>query len=332
MTIRLATDADRNAWNRYVDTHGEVPPCPRYEWRDILERAYRVTTYLFLAEDEQGAVKGICPTYVTKPWGGKPILYSLRFGLLADDAHTYATMLAHLEAFCREQGIVSYLITSGYAKCGSGTQPLIKRTLVMNTAGSGEALWNSLRNKTRNMIRKAQHAGLTVEHGFENIGIFYRIYKERMLGKHIPIHGLDFFEHLAKELKGSAELLVAKQGNVPLAGMVLLWGSHTALYPYQASSPQGERVAANQFLIWEAMRFCQAHGITSMDMGESKEGSPVYQSKLNFGGTPREIYYYSGGAGSSSGLSSLPQWLLVHAPFWIGEKMGPWIKRQGRII
>lgn len=260
------------------------------------------------------------------------MLYSLRFGLLTDDERTFTALLEHIEAFSSERGMASHLASSGYIKWESGMRPLIKKTLVMNTAGSEEVLWNAFRNKTRNMIRKAQNAGLQVERGFENLDIFYRIYTRRMLGKNIPIHSLNFFKHIAKELKGSADLFVAKQGNVLMGGMVVFFGKRTALYPYQASSPEGERFAANQFLIWEAMRFCQKHGITTLDMGESKEGSPVYQSKLNFGGIPREVYYYSGGVESSSKLFSLSQSVFAHAPFLVRKKIGPWIKRQGRII
>lgn len=332
MNIRLAADADRDAWNIYVKTHPEVPPLVRYEWRTILERAYRVPTYFFLAEDDGGAVKGICATYVTKPWGGKPMLYSLRFGLLADGEAVGQALLSHIRNFCSTQGIGAYLVTSGY-NLFQNDKVETKKTVGLCLLDSEKEMWNSLRNKTRNMIRKAQKAGLIVERGFENVEAFYRIYAKRMLEKGVPIHSLAFFKQTIKELKDFAELLVVKRGGMPVGGLLLLVDKHTAIYPYQASLPEGEQYASNQLLIWEAMHLCHRRGITMLDMGESKEGSSVYQSKLNFGGTPRDVYYYSfGGNGSPSILSAMSQILFARAPFWVRKKIGPWIKQQGRVI
>lgn len=330
MNIRLATDTDREAWNSYLDAHPEVPPLAHYEWRAIFKRAYGVSTYFFIAEDG-GTVRGVCATYTTKPWGGKPTLYSLRFGLVGDDETAGQALLSHIQNFCSTQGIGVYLVTSGYSRF-LHDRVETKKTVILDLLDSEEKMWNALRNKTRNMIRKARKSGLTVERGFHNIKAFYNIYTRRMLEKSVPIHSLEFFQQIAIELKGDAELLVAKHSNVLVGGMLLLVGKHAAVYPYQASNPEGKGYAANQLLIWEAMRLCQAHGVQMLDMGESKEGSPVYQSKINFGGTPRDIYYYSFGEASHSRLSALPNFVFNHSPAWIRRQIGPRLKKQGRMI
>src|SRR3989338_8904241 len=201
----------------------------------------------------------------------------------------------------------------------------VKKTVVMELASSADEMWKGLRNKTRNMLRKAKNAGLTIECGFENLDAFYRIYARRMLEKKVPIHSIGFFKHVAKELDGCTQLLVATHNGVPVGGMLLLMGTHTALYPYQSSTSEGERYGANQLLVWEAMRFCLARDITTLDMGESKEGGSVYQSKINFGGISKDLYYYTFQDGHSSKFSELPGFIFAHVPVRIRGTIGPWI-------
>lgn len=340
MEVRIATESDREPWNQYIDAHSEVPPLARYEWCDILEHSHRVQTFFFLAEDDRGTVRGICATYVTKPLGAKQMLYSLRFGLLADDETAGQALVSHIRNFCSTQGIGAYLVTSGYKNViasepqGERGDPvtMTRKTVVLDILDSEEKMWNALRNKTRNMIRKAQNAGLIVERGFENLNAFYRIYARRMIEKEVPIHNQHFFLAIGEALKDNALLLVAKDKWKIVGGLLLLYGKRSAIYPYQASLKQGEHLASNQLLIWEAMRFCRERGVSKLDMGESREGSPVYQSKINFGGTPRDLYYYSFGDVSQSKLSALPLFLFIHAPLLARKKIGPWIKQQGRIM
>lgn len=329
MNIRLATDVDRNRWNAYADS-SDTPPLARYEWRNILEKTYSVATYFFIAQDEQGVVKGICPTYVSKLWGGKSMLYSLRFGLLADDETIRAVLLSHIQQFCYENQIASYLVTSGYVDSISNAR--IKKTIIMKIADEEEELWNSLRNKTRNMIRKAQHAGIHIKRGFENLEEFYRVYVQRMLEKGVPIHRLDFFTNIVKALPDNAELLCAMHERRLVGGLLLLIGKKTSIYPYQASLREGEQLASNQLLIWEAMRYCRERGIAALDMGESTEGSTVYQSKINFGGKPKEVYYYHTiGEPASSPLPFVSK-MFPYLPSVLKTKVGIWLKKQGRLL
>lgn len=203
---------------------------------------------------------------------------------------------------------------------------------MMDLSDSEKEMWNALRNKTRNMIRKAQNAGLIVELGFQHLEAFYRIYAKRMLEKGVLIHSQYFFEAIADHLKDSATLLTVKDKGKVVGGMLFLYGQRSAIYPYQASLKQGEQLASNQLLIWEAMRLCQEHGMKMLDMGESSEGSPVYRSKINFGGITKDVYYYSFRQMSSSKFSALPLFLFIHSPLCVREKMGPRLKQKGRII
>jgi hypothetical protein len=79
-------------------------------------------------------------------------------------------------------------------------------------------------------------------------------------------------------------------------------------------------------------------------MGESKEGGNVYLSKINFGGQPRDVYYYTtflpqgivesnlkGPIGENQS-SSLIFRLLNNAPIYIKKRLASYTKKTQRII
>ena len=78
------------------------------------------------------------------------------------------------------------------------------------------------------------------------------------------------------------------------------------------------------------------------ESGASREGSPVYESKVNFGGAPQPVYYYDGLAGvrgsSSAGSASpsaaqkLDEFLLHRSPMWLRRRYAFWKRRQGRLL
>ncbi len=341
MQIKLVTQADREKWDGFLDKFPDIPPMNRYVWNDILKDSYGVRTYFFIALDDNGDVVGILPAYITRDIRRRMNLYSLRFGLVAGNKDCCAELLDHIKRFCEKNKIMSCSITTGYDSIDAGYAEIVKKTIVLNISGSEEATWQSLRDKTRNMIRKSIKSGLTTERGPENIKVFYDIYAENMLEKGIPIHRLDFFKSIFQKMGNNAELITVKSGGNIIGGMLVLYSAGAAIYPFQASLAGFRSHAPNQFLVWEAVRSCIKRCIPALDMGESSEGSNVYDFKVNFGGVPRDVYYYStflrnGEQSENGGIRKAGQSFAVRAlsaaPFFMRKPLGLWLKPQGRII
>jgi hypothetical protein len=97
-------------------------------------------------------------------------------------------------------------------------------------------------------------------------------------------------------------------------------------------------------LNWAAMKRCAERGVGILDMGESRKGSPVFQSKANFGGTPRDVFYYKVGrrAARSFGGALLGQagrianvadaWLASQAPLPIRRRFAERKMARGRLM
>lgn len=339
MKIRLALKHDKEAWDCYLDKFPEIPPLNHYDWKEILEKCYRVETPFFIASNERNEICGLLPTYIIRDLKGKKRLYSLRYGCIADNSDMRKELLLYVRTFCQQNNIGSGLITTGYNPIERDQKGLVKKTVIARLAHDEESTWKSLKDKTRNMIRKAIKSNITAEKGLHNLKEFYNIYSSNMLEKGISIHSYQFFEDMHAKMKGKAELIVAKKEEKVIAGILLLFSGSTALYPFQSSLRSYRRFAPNDFLIWEAIRSCLHKGIYKLDMGESREEGPTYRFKTNFGGSPRDIYYYSVSLSKRKGIKkgwrrqrSLASEVLVRSPFLLRRKMALWIKRRERII
>ena len=348
MKVRLATEADSRRWDEYLDSAPSNAPLNRYAWKEVLERSYGVRVRFLIASNDGGDICGVLPTYSTGDFVGTTRVYSLRFGLVADSDDVANALLSHLSDLCEENGAASTLVTSGYTRRDTQLQEIRKTTILMDLAQSEEAEWKSLRDKSRNMIRKGCASNLVAEKGFHNLQDFYDIYCAVMLRKGIPIQSLHFFRTVVETLRAQSELIVAKRDDRVIGGLLILFGKDVAIYPWQCSLPESQQYATNQFLLWEAIKACLQRRMLKLDMGECVEGGSVYLFKKNFGGRPQDIYYYAGEPPGRAGNgrrskpararalgylnSQIGRMLTQRSPLWLRRKAGPRVRSRGRIL
>jgi hypothetical protein len=339
ITVRCATDADAPLWDAFVAAHASLPVLYQYVWRHILRQSYGAPTHFFLALDVAGDIQGVCPTYVTRAIGAHPMLYGFRSGLLANDASVADALVSAIERWSRAQGVDAMLLSSDVQAFFGSRSPIEKTTLLLDLAPTDAAMLVTLGKKTRNMIRKAERSGVVVETSPNGLDALYRLYAARMIEKSVPMHRRSFFAHIVRCLGDDVRVFVARHDGRAVGALLLMVGERMGFYPYQASSHAGERVAATQLLIWEAMRFCAARGIPTLDMGESTQGSTVFQSKINFGGRASPVYSYRSLPqenvpsffGERVAMKLLTTALTV-GPSFIRYRAGLFLKARGRIL
>lgn len=333
--VREATDIDAPRWDAFLLARPLARPLALYAWRRVLADAYGTETRFLLAE-RGGAVAGVLPLYVTRKPGRAPSMYSLRFGLEADDAAA-AALLDHARAFAEARG-ASWSVSSVARHEALAPAPRLRKTVTLALAPTEGAAWKGLRDKTRNMIRKAEKSGATVVHGAEWLDELHRLYAATMLRKDVPQHGIAFFRALGRHLAPHVTVLAARRDGRTIGAMALIGGGAVACYPYQAADEDGRAAGAIPLLNWAAMRRAIAGGATLLDMGESAEGGPVYRAKVNFGGTPADIFYRdsrpkaAADAATGSGARSLAVRVFSRAPGFVRRPISRWRLRTGRIV
>jgi len=340
LAVREARDADAAAWNAFIDALPETSPLARYEWRAVLHESYGLATHYLVAE-QAGQIAGTLAAYETKGFLGERSFFSVRGGLVARDA---AASAALLDGCQRLSGPRRCVVGSGWTPAPGGNAAQVRTTVQLSIAGDAERLWSDLRDKTRNMIRRAEKEQLRIVSGFDQVGILASHYQDNMLRLGVAIHSRRFFENVVKHLGKESEILVAWRGDTPVASMLLHYGRDTACYPVQNAVLEYRALAPVQLLIWHAMKRCAEKGIRLLDMGESRQGSPVFQSKVNFGGSPRDVFYYDlspQGGGRPDGLLTqtlrraahvADSWLATRSPLPLRRTFAQRSLTRGRVM
>jgi len=291
MTIFIAKDKDKNSWNNYCERQVNLPPLSRFEWKYVLENSYDVEVFPIIALDDQDQVCGILPIYEIKDYSGRPNLYSLKFGLIPDDANVAEGLVRFANQLAQERNSTKLTISPGYDRYELNADHNLTKTVTLKIIASEDEMWKSIRGKARNMAKKARKEGIAVEQGVNNLEEFYSMYSNRMLLKGVRIHSLNYFQNIIKHMGDQTQLFIARKNGDLVGGMFLLYSGDTGAYIYGGSLID-RGTSPNQLLLWEMVCFCISKGIKYLDLGESIEGSGVYNFKIWFGGTPKDIHYY----------------------------------------
>jgi len=291
MQVRLATIEDSTRWNDYCQKQANLPPLPNYEWLQVFEDTYGVKIFPIVALDESNEIRGLLPIYQIFDYMGNPNLYSLKNSLIADDIDTIHKLIGYTEQLAQERNAKQVIITSGYHRLELPNHFMPIQTVTLDISPNEDEMWMFIRGKARNMIKKATKDGIVTKQGIHHLKEFYEMYSQRMLQKGVRIHSLAYFENIVKYMENQTQFFIAKRDGETIGGMLLVYGKDTGAYVF-GGSLVGRGTSPNQLLLWEMIQFSIKKGIKNLDLGESAAGSGVYNFKVWFGGTPRDIHYY----------------------------------------
>jgi hypothetical protein len=178
-------------------------------------------------------------------------------------------------------------------------------THVLDLTVGFEQLWNeAFSPKNRNKCRKAENAGVQAQN--ESTPAMARVYHEiyaaasAKWGYTEPPYPPELFAALLES--PDAQLWIARLDQEPIAGTVLLRGSHDLLSWSTAILPGRQELAPNNALLRAAIEAACDAGVRYVDFGAS-EGLPgVAKFKESFGAQPQDYAIVE--------LSSLPNRVL----------------------
>ena len=346
LTVRPAGPRDAAAWDAFVDGFPHHSPLARFLWRDILERRHGGTAHFLIAETPGGAIEGVVATYIVRSLRGRKRLFTLQRGLLATGTAATQQLGAALAALIQREGISGGNITGETPEPLAGLAASETTTLVIPLLGNDDENWAALRDKTRNMVRKAERSGITVRRGLAHLPALYDIYAREMVARGIPIYSRGLWEDAARAFGDNARILVAQHDGRTIGGVFLLFGRATACDFFQASRLETRKLAPIPLLLWESMRDATAMGLSRLDLGPSTPGGNTYKAKTNFGGVPETFAKYDltkprrpdDGEGASTArvaVASAPSlraradtYLSQHAWWPIRYRFNLWKRRQ----
>lgn len=166
------------------------------------------------------------------------------------------------------------------------------QTLVLHILPDEDAMWKKMESRARNMVRKAEKSGVTVEKlkgTPEDISGFYGMLESTFAksGMHPP-HPKRFYEAMTDILmpEGKLLFLAALAEGKKIAFGFFPFDGYEMHYLSGSSLPEYNKLAPNNLMQWEVIRFAVQKKISVYDLGGTGIGA-IDKFKASFGGQPK---------------------------------------------
>jgi FemAB-related protein (PEP-CTERM system-associated) len=295
MDIVFCGAQERAEWDSYVESSPAATVCHPFLWQLVIGRAYGHRPFYLLAR-QNGRVRGILPLFLVKSRLFGKSLASMPFldygGVCADDEATGRLLLERAMELLGDHGADYLEIRQSVSPAGGGLLRLDKVSMKLNLSPGIEAVWRSFPTKIRNHVRKAEKSGLRAYvGGGEWLDDFYPVFAANMRDLGSPVHHRSFFTRMFEEFGSQARLIVARDGQRTVGGLVCLFFKDTATVFWASSLREYFSRCPNNLLYWQALQYAFGRGCTRFDFGRSSIGSGTYDFKRQWGAEPTQIYW-----------------------------------------
>jgi FemAB-related protein (PEP-CTERM system-associated) len=200
---------------------------------------------------------------------------------------------------------------------------------------SASALWDALKPKVRNQIRKGESHGLTVSWGgIELLEPFYGVFARNMRDLGTPCYGRNLFKEILLAFPADAELCVVRYQSRPVAAAILDHDAGITRVPSASSLRCFNWTNANMFMYWRLLERAIGRGQHTFDFGRSTIDGNTYRFKKQWGATPHPSvwqYYLRRGGVSDVRPDNAKYRFAIRAwqclPVWLTRCIGPAIVR-----
>jgi lipid II:glycine glycyltransferase (peptidoglycan interpeptide bridge formation enzyme) len=148
----------------------------------------------------------------------------------------------------------------------------------------------------RKAVRKAERGGLTVEFSTEESVLreFFDLFCRTRRKHGAPPQPFRFFacirEHVLQ--RGHGWIVLARQGNRPVASAIYFHAGRDALYKFGASDERLQHLRGNNLVMWAAIGKYAREGFATLDFGRTSLGNEgLRKFKLSWGATESALSY-----------------------------------------
>ncbi|MDR3542781.1 MAG: FemAB family PEP-CTERM system-associated protein [Desulfocapsaceae bacterium] len=293
--IRLFSPSDEHRWNDYVDNHSAGTPFHRIPWKKTVEASFGHHSYYLLAEESDGSVVGVFPLFHLKSFLFGNYLTSIPFaelgGPLADSAGALQALVDYgiditknlkcdyLEIRSRN-AIPGFKVKSLYYNFSREIFPEVEANLA------------AIPRKSRAAVRHGIKSGLTAEFGNHLLGQFYEVLAHSYHTLGTPVFSFGYFRRLlANHADSSQVMIIRTKEQTPVAAVMTFFYRDQVIPYYAGSLLEFRKLAPNDFMYWELMKYGCEQGYRIFDFGRSKEGTGSFDFKRHWGFEPKPLAY-----------------------------------------
>lgn len=201
---------------------------------------------------------------------------------------------------------------------------------------TSDALWDAIKAKVRNQIRKAQkNEGFSIHWGGHDIlDEFYEVFCKNMRDLGTPPFGRSLFAALVNHFPGDAEFCCVRLEGQPVASGLLIHGPGSTEVPSASSLRAFNSTNCNMLLYWNLLTRTVERGQRTFDFGRSSRDSGTYAFKSQWGATESPAvwqHYVRQGDARDMRPNNGKFDLMIRAwqklPVWVTKLIGPNIVR-----
>lgn len=277
-----------DAFDAFVREHGWVYQTHRFG--QVLERGMgqEVVRLAVPGDDAPRAVVSVA--VLRSPLFGRfgvSLPVSDHSGIVSTDPDATAELLRAVEELRGRHGL--HHVELRHLDPGPGLDPLPaadhKVTLQLPLPESADELWDGLKAKVRNLVRKGEKAGLTYRSGgAELLSAFYPVYARNLRDLGTPCYPRSLFQAWLDLFPDTTRIHLAE---LPDAGVVAVGFTFAHAdrqqIPFAASLREHRRISPNMFLYWRMLAASVEAGLRCFDFGRSSREGGTHRFKKQWG-------------------------------------------------
>ncbi len=294
MKIVAAEASDRDRWNAYVAEAPEATFFHRFEWAEVIGRAFGHRSHYLLAE-EDGRVRGVLPLIRVKSRLFGDVLSSTPFlaygGPVADTPQIRRALEDEAVALAESLQVGSLELRNRRPSGRDWPSKDLYVTFEKPVSADHDENMKAIPRKQRAMVRKAIKAGLQYRID-THLDDFFENYSRSLHALGTPAFPRRYFELIQATFPEETEILTVTHQGRPIASVLSFYFRDIVLPYYGGGVREARALKANDFMYWSLM--CHAveqRGVRVFDYGRSKVGTGAYHFKKNWGFTPEPLSY-----------------------------------------
>lgn len=318
--VRLATEEDREGWNRVVYESPEATYAHTWEWKEVLEKGLGVKTLCLVAiEDNQ--IVGVYPGFFSSFGTGRTFSFLRGYRILlspfdltwdyggpcvVSDARPkiLEELVKGMEKFAYNMKGASIRVSPfegdklKHMLLNKGYRISPRLTSIIDLTVDEERLWKGLKKRTRTPISQAKRYGVSVIQTNDDSALkdFYACMLDvaQHTGMFCPPYL--FFKMLLETMhpKKMVRIYLAKYENKTVGGALALYFRDMMVTRYWAVLQNYHKLRSNNLLVWALIEEGKMLGYAKCDLGgiPSDEEDGIFIFKSGWGGDIKSVEWY----------------------------------------
>ncbi|HVN87105.1 MAG TPA: GNAT family N-acetyltransferase [Candidatus Binatia bacterium] len=270
-------------------------------WARVIAETYAFPCRYSVALDHAEVVGGLPAFEIRGTWRGRRLV-SLPFSDVGGPLGDAFACHALIDAVLRDAHANRWRTVELRGPVGAGTPANFTESLRADnfTLSLNPPLCDLARGLADSVKwgrKRALREGVVVARSstVEALRDFYRLHQltRRKLG--VPVQAWDFFVRIAEEFfdRGAGFVVDARHSGAVIASAVFLRHGSCLYYKFSASDPQRLAPQPNSLLLWHAIEWAKAEGLTQLDLGKTvRENAGLARFKRSYGAQPTPLPHY----------------------------------------